>query len=159
MQNLWIPFMLGTVICWGTYGPALHAGQVGFADEVRANNALRALLCVGGAYFLVGVLVPVVLLQVNGQLGGFTARGTLLSGLAGVLGALGAVGIIWAFKNGGKPFIVMPLVFAGAPIVNAITSIVTHPPEGGLKTIDWRLYLGFILAATGAYMVLAYKPS
>ena len=46
-------FVLGAVLSWGLYGPALHRGQVAL------GNPLRALLCVGVAYFLIGVLVPV----------------------------------------------------------------------------------------------------
>jgi len=48
----WLLFVLGAVLSWGLYGPALHRGQVAL------GNPLRALLCVGVAYFLIGVLVP-----------------------------------------------------------------------------------------------------
>ena len=51
---LWIIFALGAAVAWGLYGPILHQGQV------QLGNPLRALLCVGAAYFLIGVLVPVV---------------------------------------------------------------------------------------------------
>ena len=51
---LWILFALGAALSWGLYGPALHRGQVAL------GNPMRALLCVGVAYFLIGVLVPVV---------------------------------------------------------------------------------------------------
>ena len=50
---LWILFALGAALSWGLYGPALHRGQV------ELGNPMRALLCVGVAYFLIGVLVPV----------------------------------------------------------------------------------------------------
>ena len=50
----WIIFVLGAVLSWGIYGPMLHKGQL------QLGNPLRALLCVGAAYFLVGVLVPVI---------------------------------------------------------------------------------------------------
>jgi len=154
----WLLFVLLTVLCWGSYGPALHSGQAGFTDTERLHKSLRSLLCVGGAYFLVAVLIPTILLGMKGQLAGFTSKGVTLSTLAGVLGALGAIGIIWAFKNGGKPIVVMPLVFAGAPIVNIIVATIQHPPEGGLASINWKLYLGGILAGVGAYLVLANKP-
>ena len=36
------------------------------------------------------------------------------------LGALGAVFIIYAFRAGGLPAYVMPLVFGGAPVVNVL---------------------------------------
>jgi hypothetical protein len=153
-MQLWTLFALGTVLCWGLYGPTLHDGQNAFASE----KGLRAIFCVGIAYFLVAVLVPGVVLAAKGQVAGFNWDGTKHSTFAGILGALGALCITWALVNDGKPFIVMPLVFAGAPIVNTIASIIKHPPAGGVKSLDWRLYVGFVLAAVGAYLVLAFKP-
>lgn len=152
----WILFVIGAALSWGSYGPALHKGQMAFADPTPLNKSLRALLCVGGAYFLVGVVFPAIVLMSKGQLGGFTLKGTIFSTACGVLGATGAVCIIWAFKNGGSPLIVMPLVFAGAPVTNALISTLSNPPKDG---IDPRLYVGFVLIAAGAYMVLAFKPS
>ena len=40
----------------------------------------------------------------------------------------GAVCIIFAFRSGGLPTYVMPLVFAGAPLVNVLFSMWLHPP-------------------------------
>jgi len=131
------------------YGPALHQGQV------QLGSPLRALLCVGFAYFLIGVLVPVVTLWLQGDLKGFTTGGSILATAAGALGALGAVCIIWAFKSGGLPTYVMPLVFGGAPIINVLASIWMHPPK---TTPSPLLYVGFMLAALGAGMVLYFKP-
>jgi len=50
----------------------------------------------------------------------------------------------------------MPLVFAGAPIINVFISMAMHPPK---EAPDWRLYLGFVLASVGAWMVLRFKPA
>jgi hypothetical protein len=145
----WLLFVLGAVLSWGMYGPVLHKGQVAL------GNPLRALLCVGVAYFLIAVLVPVLMLAAQGQLGGFTLKGSAVATLAGALGALGAVCIILAFRAGGLPTYVMPLVFGGAPLVNVLVSMATHPPRSAPSPM---LYLGFLLAATGAYMVLHFKP-
>ena len=68
-MQLWILFALGAALSWGLYGPALHGGQVALG-----GNPMRALLCVGVAYFLIGVLVPVVTLSSQGQLNGFNER-------------------------------------------------------------------------------------
>ncbi|HWS52706.1 MAG TPA: hypothetical protein VN228_01155 [Pyrinomonadaceae bacterium] len=146
---LWIIFAVGAALCWGLYGPVLHQGQVDL------KNPMRALLCVGVAYFLVGVLVPVISLSSQGQLGGFTTKGSLLAGAGGALGAVGAVCIIYAFRSGGIPTYVMPLVFAGAPIVNALFSMILHPPKQAPNPL---VYVGMLLAATGAGMVLYFKP-
>ncbi len=147
---VWILFVAGAVLSWGMYGPSLHRGQVAL------GNPMRALLCVGVAYFLIGVLVPVFTLLSQGQLNGFNAGGTMMSTLAGALGAVGAVCIIYAFKAGGLPTYVMPLVFGGAPVVNVLVSMWIHPPKQAPNPL---LYVGFALAAVGAGMVLYFKPA
>ena len=146
----WIVFVAGAVLSWGLYGPALHRGQVAL------GNPLRALLCVGFAYFLIGVLVPVIALSSQGELKGFSTPGVVSATLGGTLGALGAVCIIWAFRTGGSPLLVMPLVFAGAPVVNVLYSMIQHPPKTAPSPM---LYVGFVLAALGAYLVLHNKPA
>src|SRR5947207_15857490 len=97
----WLIFVAGGVLCWGLYGPALHKGQL------QLGNPLKALLCVGVAYFLIGVLVPVLGLSAQGGMTGFNLAGTVWAGLGGALGALGAVCIIYSFRTGGLPNYVM----------------------------------------------------
>jgi hypothetical protein len=145
----WIVFALGAALSWGIYGPLLHKGQV------QLGSPLRALLCVGVAYFLVGVLVPVFALSSQGQLKGFTTGGSTAATLAGTLGAIGAVCIIWAFRSGGVPTYVMPLVFGLAPVVNVIYSMATHPPKTAPNPMLW---VGFLFASIGAALVLYFKP-
>ena len=145
----WLLFALGAALSWGVYGVALHTGQV------QLGNPLRALLCVGIAYFLIGVLVPTFVLSSQGELTGFSSTGTAWATGAGALGAIGAVCIIWAFRTGGIPLYVMPLVFGGAPLVNVITSMVIHPPKTAPHPL---IYVGFMLAAVGAGMVLYFRP-
>ena len=82
---MWILFALGAALAWGLYGPALHRGQVAL------GNPMRALLCVGVAYFLIGVLVPVANLSYQGQLNGFTTKGSLAALAGGALGAIGSL--------------------------------------------------------------------
>lgn len=155
----WLIFALGALLAWGAYGPALHGGQAGFTGFAREVQSLKAILCVGVAYFFVAVVVPAIILSTKGQLAGFPMKGAAYSTLSGVLGAVGAICIAWAFKEGGKPLIVMPLVFGGAPVVNAIISTISHPPEGGLKSVNPLLYVGLVMVAAGAAMVLKFKPA
>ena len=110
--RMWILFVAGAVLSWGAYGVLLHKGQV------SSGNPLKALLCVGVAYFLIGVLVPVATLSAQGGLSNFNSAGLITATVAGALGAAGAACIIYAFRTGGLPLYVMPLVFGGAPIVN-----------------------------------------
>lgn len=146
---IWVFFAIGAALCWGLYGPTLHKGQVAL------GNPMRALLMVGIAYFLLGVLVPVVNLLPQGAMNGFNSTGSTAALIAGALGALGAICIIYAFRNGGVPTYVMPLVFAGAPVINVLYSIYTHPPKTAPNPLLW---VGMIMAAAGAGMVLYFKP-
>jgi len=146
----WLAYVAGAVLSWGVYGAMLHQGQV------KLGNPMRALLCVGVAYFLVGVVVPVIVLAAQGQgLRGFNASGTTFATVAGTLGALGAVCIIFSFRTGGLPTYVMPLVFGGAPLINVLYTMAIHPPKHGVNPM---LYVGFLLTAIGAGTVLYYKP-
>ena len=145
----WMIFVAGAVLSWGAYGALLHQGQT------QLGNPLKALLCVGVAYFLIGVLVPVAALGAQGYLSTFNTSCVTIATIAGALGAIGAACIIWSFRTGGLPVYVMPLVFGGAPIVNVLVAMVLHPPK---STIHPMLYVGFLMAAAGAYIVLRFRP-
>ncbi len=148
---LWIMFAIGAALSWGVYGAMLHQGQV------KLGSPVRALLCVGVAYFLIGVIVPVAMLAAQGQLSaqGWNAFGATTATAAGALGAIGAVCIILAFRNGGLPNYVMPLVFGGAPVINVFVTMALHPPK---TTPNPLLYVGFLLVVLGASMVLYFRP-
>jgi hypothetical protein len=145
----WAIFVAGAVLAWGAYGALLFEGQM------QLGNPLKALLCVGVAYFLIGVIIPVAALSSQGAMSGFNSGGLLTATLAGALGAAGAACIIWAFKSGGLPIYVMPLVFGGAPIINVLFAMAIHPPKAGVNPM---LYLGILLASIGASMVLYFRP-
>jgi len=147
---MWILFVAGAVLSWGAYGVLLHKGQV------LLGNPLKALLCVGVAYFLIGVLVPVATLSAQGGLSNFNSTGLITATIAGALGAAGAACIIYSFRTGGLPLYVMPLVFGGAPIVNVLVSLAIHPPKSAINPM---LYVGFVLASIGAAMVLYFRPT
>ena len=146
----WMAFVVGAVLSWGLYGASLHRGQV------LLGNPLKALLCVGIAYVLIAVFVPVGALASQSELRGFNASGTLTATIAGALGALGAVCIIYSFRAGGSPLYVMPLVFGGAPLVNVLATMVLHPPKSAPNPM---LFVGFLFAAIGAGLVLYYRPT
>ena len=147
---IWVVFVAGAVLSWGAYGALLHQGQV------QLGNPLKALLCVGVAYFLIGVIIPVIALSSQGNLTNFSTSGLTKATIAGALGAAGAACIIWAFRTGGLPVYVMPLVFGGAPIVNVLITMLIHPPK---SPINPMLYLGFLFASIGAAMVLYFRPT
>src|SRR5437764_2848878 len=146
----WVIFVAGAALSWGAYGVFLQQGQI------QLGNPLKALLCVGVAYFLIGVIIPVLGLSAQGSLSGFNTNGLITATIAGALGAAGAACIIWAFKAGGLPVYVMPLVFGGAPIVNVLIAMMIHPPKAAINPM---LYVGFLLASVGAAMVLYFRPA
>jgi hypothetical protein len=79
--------------------------------------------------------------------------------IAGIVGAIGAFGVLLAFGAGGKPGVVMSIIFAGAPIVNAIVALILHPPPGGWAKVPAPFYLGILLAALGGFLVTYFKPA
>ena len=161
----WLMFALLTVFAWGVYGVWLHTGQTqmkppgaGMADP--AILRYRAFLFVGVAYFLAAVLAPLALLLWKGAaFSGYTGKGVAWSLLAGLAGAVGAFGVLLAFGAKGTPAVVMSIVFAGAPVVNALYSILAHPPAGGWSAIKPQFFLGILLAAAGGCLVTFYKPA
>src|SRR5436305_1414293 len=150
-MSQWLMFSLLTVISWGVYGIFLHTGQMDMGDPV--NGRYKAFLFVGIAYFLTAVLAPLAVLMAKGATWNYPARGMTWSLIAGIVGAIGAFGVLLAFGAGGKPGVVMSIVFAGAPVVNALFTLWQHPPSGGLSTIKPQFYPGILLAALGGLLV------
>ena len=143
----WLGFALMTVAFWGLYGVFLHKGAIGMKDPEFGRY--KAFLVVGIAYFLVAVIAPLILLKLSGSNLKFTAVGFKWSLIAGTVGAIGALGVLLAFGAKGQPAAVMSIIFAGAPIVNALVALWMHPPEGGMGGIRWQFYAGIGLAAVG----------
>ena len=52
----------------------------------------------------------------------------------------------------------MSIVFAGAPVVNALVGLTWHPPAGGWGSIRWPFWLGIALAVVGGILVNKFKP-
>ena len=149
MRN-WLPFVIMTIISWGTYIPTLHRGQMGLG-----GSGVHAFLMVGLAYVLVAIAVPGVMVLRAGSWSTFTPQGALFTLGAGVLGALGALGIVLALVNGGRPNVVPPLVFAGAPIVSVFVAMLYNPPRESPSPL---FFVGILMAAAGAFLVLSNRP-
>ncbi|HTU24227.1 MAG TPA: hypothetical protein VMF30_02445 [Pirellulales bacterium] len=143
-------FTILTTICWGVYGPLLAEGNAGMN-----KSSLRPFICVGIAYCIIAVAVPLVLLKLRGEVGGWTITGTVWSLIAGAAGALGALGVILAFRFGGNPLYVMPLIFGGAPVIN--TFVTMFMGRTYRQASPWFL-AGLIVVITGAVTVLLFRP-
>jgi len=169
----WILFAYLTVFSWGVYGVLLHIGRSGMpAGPELPHASLKAFLWVGIAYFVVAIVGPLIVLKLRGSNFSFAGPGIKWSFIAGVAGALGAFTLVLALGAAAAPAVkggggfgaaaaaaVMPIVFGGAPIVNAFVAMLVHPPEGGMKSLPLPFILGIILAASGAYLVAKFAPS
>lgn len=153
--QLWLAFAFITVAAWGLYGNFLHSGQLAMNDP--SQGRYKAFLWVGVAYVIVAILAPAFMIWRSGASWHMPASGIRLSLIAGSLGAAGAFGALLAFGAGGRPSFVMSIIFAGAPVVNAVASLVLHPPRGGFGAMRWQFFLGILLAAVGGAMVARYK--
>ena len=139
------------ILAWGSYGPVLHRGQA-----AMGGSRLRPLICVGAAYFVIAVLVPLALLVPLGDTGRWSVGGVAWSIAAGSLGALGALGTILAFTLGGKPFTVMPVVFGSAPVINTLVTMGFAGTQA--EEVSPFFLAGMLVVATGAAIVLAFGP-
>jgi hypothetical protein len=165
-------YVLGVVICWGLYSVFLHMGSVGMTIEGAkpdlTSNRMKAFLLVGIAYFLVAVVGPLIILKARdagvSTHWSFPSTGWKMSLIAGLLGAFGAFFLLMALSSDGGDVnarkvliaVVPTLVFAGAPLVNAIVSVTK---EGLWGKTPPQFFIGLLLAAAGAGLVMYYKPS
>jgi hypothetical protein len=161
----WITYALLTVASWGVYGVLLHTGRSKMPMGPEAANAgLKAFLFVCVAYALIG-LAALAVLKLRGTNWSFTGGGVTWSLIAGGAGAVGAFTLVLALGaaaqiyKGAAAAAVMPIVFAGAPIVNTIVAMTVHPPAGGFKSLPLPFVLGCLMAASGAFLVAKFAPS
>ena len=121
-----------------------------------------AFLWVGLAYFLTAVIAPLIILKIQGgpiEFWAYPDKGWKWSLIAGILGAIGALGVLLAFGASPNPPIYVPvimsIIFAGAPIVNAV---VNTTKEGNWAYVKAPFIVGIILAAIGGYLVTKNPP-
>ncbi len=121
------------------------------------HSRLRALVCVGLAYFAIAVVVPDMILADAAEASSYSnfLHGTFWALLAGAFGAIGALGIILAFNFGARPVYVMPLVFGGAPVINTFFTAISR---GILNQMGSLFIAGLILVVAGAVIVLVFAP-
>ncbi|CAN5531273.1 hypothetical protein BH11PLA2_BH11PLA2_46480 [soil metagenome] len=182
MMNLpWWAYVAFAGLAWGTYVPIIFygGGELSLLNPagkpIGIGGRLASILCVGGAYFVLGVLVPLAILATNDSAKvDWKTSGITFAGLAGVMGALGAICVIFASKaamdqavdEGVNPatyrVFIAPLIFCLAPLINTILSLVWHPAPGNpfvfdFHMPDWKLPAGIMLMAAGTFLVLKSK--
>lgn len=170
-MKLWIAFVIGAGLCWGTYVPLIAFGgrSLGAPNTPPGiGNRLAAILCVGGAYVLLAVLIPLVIFMINGTSNlKWTSNGLFFSSMAGVAGALGAICVVFATANAtpADRLYIAPVIFALAPIINSLVSLFWHPTKGTWhfgapdEAPNYLFYVGILLAAVGTFLVLYSKES
>jgi len=178
-KYLWMFYVGLAGFAWGTYVPVIFYG--GSELGARPNSRLMAILCVGLAYFVIGVLFPLTLFITNpgGQYPWpeLKSTGLVFSGLAGVAGAVGAICVVFASQAAvgaardeglSGPDLakyrvyLAPLIFGTAPIINVLVSSIWHPKAGEPFHFEfdlpgWKLWVGILLVGAGAALVLFSK--
>ena len=219
MTNLpWWVYVIFAGLSWGMYVPIIFfGGQLLTPDgNTGIGGRLASILCVGVAYFLLAVLVPLALMATQeNATPNWRTVGLVFSGLAGVAGAVGAICVIFASsaasKTAGEEFkteiaalkaqveaepdsvkkaeieetikekslpasrkkyiakyrmFIAPLIFALAPLINTLLSLVWHPDAASgvwgleafhLEMPNWKLPLGIMFVAVGTFLVLFSK--
>lgn len=144
-----VVFALLTALFWGTYGPTLA--------ESRAflKSPFKPYVAIGLAYLLWGVGGGIIGMLYKGDNFSFTGPGALWGLGAGTLGAWGAFTLTLAMFSGGKPYIVMPIVFGGAVTVSAIVSVWKESGHAEINPILWVGIAGIVVCAA---IVAYYTP-
>jgi hypothetical protein len=182
---MWLVWVGLAGLAWGTYVPLIAYGGGELVGKPGSlGPRVMAVLCVGMAYFVIGVLFPLFLF-LSGRVEWPTLTGTGMSftSLAGAAGAIGAICVVFATKSaiesarksGLDPtsyrLYIAPLIFGLAPVINTLVSVIWHPGKGepfhfGLEVPGWKLWVGIVLVGLGAALVLfskeeteAHKPA
>jgi hypothetical protein len=152
-MNWWfLPAVMLVWIFWGKYGVQVHKSIDGFG-----KSGTRAMISLSAAYVVVAI-VAVALLGLGVEPEATVTRAGFARGLAaGLITTLGAWGIVFGnrYVKGG-PSVVMPLVFAGAPVVNSF--LVMTMGAVTWSAVDPRFWLGILVIIGGGYLVLTNKP-
>lgn len=218
MSNIpWWGYVILAGLAWGTYVPIIFYGGTELTTKPgTVGGRLASILCVGIAYFVMAVVIPVLLMSFGGEgtKPEWKANGLVFSALAGVAGAVGAICVIFASKAAvetaqAEPayveikarltaaeeklktnppdaeqveqeikatkeeltkyaaqyrIYIAPLIFALAPFINTVLSLVWHPKPGdpwhfGFDFPSWHLPLGIALVALGTFLVLYSKEA
>ncbi|QJW97359.1 hypothetical protein [Frigoriglobus tundricola] len=214
MNNIpWWGYVLLAGLAWGTYVPIIFYGGTELTTRPGTiGGRLASILCVGVAYFVLGVVIPVVLMSLRDDAQPeWKTNGLIFSALAGIAGAVGAICVIFAskaavdtakgefeaeesalvakaaaepnpeaktaietelkeFRSGRGKYLasyriyIAPLIFALAPMINTLLSLVWHPKPGapfhfGFDVPSWQLPVGILLVALGTFLVLYSKEA
>jgi drug/metabolite transporter (DMT)-like permease len=169
----WLFYAIFAGLAWGTYVPL-----VGYGGEQlggKPTHRLLAILCIGVAYLVIGVLFPLFYLLVltpAEQRPSLDSLGMIFAGIGGAAGAAGAVCVVFATKAsivadkaagltpGTLKIYIPPIIFGLAPVLATLISVVWHPDAGSREPwrfhVDmpgWKLWAGVVLVGLGVALV------
>ena len=152
-MNWWfLPAVALVWVFWGKYGVQVHTAIDGFH-----KSGMRAMIALSIAYVAVALAALGYVALGLDPSANYNPAGFSGGLIAGLITTLGAWGIVFGnrYVKGG-PSIVMPLVFAGAPVVNSFYVM----EVGGTpwSSVDVRFWLGIAVIIVGGYLVLTNKP-
>jgi len=145
-----VVFALLTALFWGTYGPVLH--------ESRAflKSPFKPYVAIGIAYLVWGIGGGIIGMLYKKDDFVFTGPGMMWGLAAGTLGAWGALTLTLAMFSGGKPYIVMPIVFGGAVTVSALVSVWKEREHTAVNPMLWVGVVGIVICAV---IVARFTPT
>ena len=97
----WWGYVILAGLSWGTYVPLIFFGGGELnATKTGMGGRLMAIVCVGVAYLVLAIIIPVVIFLMNQQawkeVNSSNTGGYVFAGLAGVMGAVGAICVVFA---------------------------------------------------------------
>ena len=142
-----IIYALLTGLFWGTYGPVLAESRT------FLKSPFKPYVAIGIAYLVWGIGGGLVGMWYKKDEFSFTGPGMLWGLAAGTLGAWGALTLTLAMFSGGKPYVVMPIVFGGAVTVSALVSVWKESEHSTVRIhcCGWEVAGIVVCAAMVAY--------
>ena len=159
MKAAAILWALSVALFWGLYGHALQNGRS--SAKPPEWSSFKPYLWVGIAYLVIAVIGGAIAMKLNNDNFSFSGkyRPAMTWGfIAGAVGAIGALALTFALvKSKGNAALVMPIVFGGAVVVNAIVSKIRieADPEHPTNPLLW---VGMALVAVGIVLTARYAP-
>jgi hypothetical protein len=136
-----VVFALLTGLFWGTYGPVLAESRK------FLQSPFKPYLAIGVAYLIWGIGGGIAGMLYKNDKFEFTGAGMWWGLAAGTLGAWGALTLTLAMFSGGKPFVVMPIVFGSAVTVAALVSVWLYAGQTPVNPMLWVGIAGIVICA------------
>jgi hypothetical protein len=136
-----IVYALLTGLFWGTYGPVLAESRT------FLKSPFKPYVAIGIAYLVWGIGGGLVGMWYKKDDYSFTGPGMMWGFAAGTLGAWGALTLTLAMFSGGKPYVVMPIVFGGAVTISALVSVWKESEHATVNPLLWVGVAGIVVCS------------